>query len=93
MAGRRSTSASEDSNRVVERADGFHWLTLDGRREFGPFETHAAALADMTAAADSAAAPMSTLQEVEREVGIADWIDPQTGEPAEGGCPPHLEPE
>ncbi|MBK6385740.1 MAG: hypothetical protein IPF71_02390 [Rhodoferax sp.] len=34
-----------------------------------------------------------TLPELEREVGIADWIDPETGEPAEGQCPPHLEAE
>lgn len=34
-----------------------------------------------------------TLPELEREIGIADWIDPQTGEPAEGQSPPHLENE
>lgn len=31
-----------------------------------------------------------TLPELEREIGIADWIDPLTGEPAEGQSPPHL---
>lgn len=36
---------------------------------------------------------METLQELEREIGIADWIDPQTGEPAEGQSPPHLDEE
>lgn len=34
-----------------------------------------------------------TLPELEREIGIADWLDPQTGEPAEGQSPPHLESE
>ena len=86
-------SIDDDSSRVVERADGFHWIALDGRQEFGPFETQADALSDMTASDEDAVAPLSALQEVEREIGIADWIDPETGEPAEGGCPPHLEQE
>ena len=34
-----------------------------------------------------------TLPDLEREIGISDWIDPQTGEPAEGQSPPHLEEE
>jgi len=33
------------------------------------------------------------LHEAESDIGIADWIDPQTGEPAEGQSPPHLEEE
>jgi hypothetical protein len=33
---------------------------------------------------------LETLPELEREIGIADWIDPQTGEPAEGQSPPHI---
>ncbi|WP_210547696.1 hypothetical protein [Rhodoferax sp. PAMC 29310] len=32
-----------------------------------------------------------TLPEMEREIGMADWLDPETGEPAEGLSPPHLE--
>ena len=28
-----------------------------------------------------------TLQEAEAEIGIADWIDPETGKPAEGPTP------
>ena len=37
--------------------------------------------------------PVDTLPDLEREIGIADWLDPQTGEPAEGQSPPHLEAE
>jgi hypothetical protein len=37
--------------------------------------------------------PVETLPDLEREIGIADWLDPQTGEPAEGQSPPHLEAE
>jgi hypothetical protein len=32
-----------------------------------------------------------TLPEMEREIGMADWIDLETGEPAEGLSPPHLD--
>jgi hypothetical protein len=81
----------DDPARVVDRPDGFHWIALDGRQEFGPFETRDLALADMAAGGEPAAAPQSMLQEVERDLGIADWIDPETGEPAEGACPPHLD--
>ena len=36
---------------------------------------------------------VETLPELERAIGIADWLDPETGEPAEGQSPPHLEQE
>jgi hypothetical protein len=79
---------------VVHRPDGFHWIAPDGRQEFGPFETLEQALADMVDAADeNAPEPGEALQDAESEIGIADWIDPETGEPAEGPSPPHLEQE
>jgi hypothetical protein len=31
--------------------------------------------------------PGETVQEAESEIGIADWVDPETGEPAEEGVP------
>jgi hypothetical protein len=34
---------------------------------------------------------VETLPELEREIGMADWLDPQTGEPAEGQSPPHIQ--
>ena len=37
--------------------------------------------------------PGESLQEAEAEIGINDWIDSETGEPAEGQSPPHLEEE
>ena len=68
---------------------------LDGvTREFGPFDSYDQALADMQADdEESAAEPGETLQEAELEIGIADWIDPDTGEPAEGQSTPHLQDE
>ena len=77
--------------RVVARPDGFHWLTPDGRQEFGPFESIEAALADLQASDEEGPETAETLAEAEAEIGIADWIDPETGEPAQGGCPPHIE--
>lgn len=42
---------------------------------------------------DAAMAPAAALQEAEGEIGINEWLDPETGEPAEGHSPPHLEEE
>jgi hypothetical protein len=81
----------EDPERIVARPDGFHWVALDGRQEFGPFRSLEAARADMEASDEEGPEPAETLFEAESEIGIADWIDPETGEPAEGSCPPHLE--
>lgn len=44
--------------------------------------------------ADDGELPMfdiEALHEVETEIGIATWLDPETGEPAQGACPPHLD--
>ena len=38
-------------------------------------------------------APAESLEEAESEIGINEWIDPETGEPAEGQSPPHLQDE
>ena len=82
------------SGRIASRPDGFHWLAADGRQEFGPFETFETALADMQATDDDgASAPGESLHEAEGEIGIADWIDPDTGEPAAGQSRPHLDDE
>lgn len=72
-----------DDSRIVARPDGFYWVADEGRQEFGPFDSAAAALADLLAAEETGLEPVETLQEAEEEVGIADWIDPETGEPGE----------
>ena len=43
--------------------------------------------------AADAIAPAESLEEAESELGMNDWIDPETGEPAEGQSPPHLQDE
>lgn len=81
---------------VIKRPGGYYWslADADGKegREFGPYETFGEAQADMEAAADlDAPEPGESLEEAESELGIADWIDPETGEPAEGLSRPHLD--
>ena len=73
------------------RPDGYHWTAPDGKQEFGPFATLELALADMNSANGESLEPGETLQEAEDEIGIADWIDQDTGEPAEGRCHPRLD--
>ena len=72
-----------DSGSVVRHPDGYYWLAEDGRQEFGPYPTVEEALAEMNAAGDEALEPGETLEEAERELGMSEWVDPDTGEPAE----------
>lgn len=76
---------------IVHRPDGFHWLAPDGRQEFGPFTTRAEAIADRDEANDGSPAPGESLEEAEDELGQASWIDPDTGELAEGQSRPRLD--
>ena len=79
------------SGEVVHRPDGFHWIAPDGRQEFGPFTTRAEAIADRDEASDGTPAPGESLEEAEDELGQASWIDPDTGELAEGQSRPRLD--
>lgn len=78
---------------VIDRPDGFYWRSADGTREGGPFETAELARVDLETNDAPDTGPGETLQEAQSEIGVADWIDPQTGEPAEGSSPPHLQEE
>jgi hypothetical protein len=81
-----------DVTRMVERPDGFYWQRKDGAREHGPFPTLLEAAQDMQieAAQDmelvdgEALEPGESVEEAEAEIGMSGWIDPDTGEPAEG---------
>ena len=73
--------------RIVTRPDGYHWLSADGKRETGPFATYEEAEFDLHADEHSDVEPEETLGEAESEIGIADWIDPETGGPAEEARP------
>jgi hypothetical protein len=82
-----------EMGQIVHRPDGYHWQDPEGRQEFGPFATLELALADMQSAGEETSEPGETLQEAEDELGVADWIDPDTGELAEGQSTPHLSDE
>jgi hypothetical protein len=84
-----------DMGSVFTRPDGYYWQEPGGGKEFGPFATLELALADMgvSAADDEDVEPGETLAEAEDELGIADWIDPDTGSLAEGLSTPHLNPD
>ncbi len=86
-------SAAAKAAPIIERPDGFYWLAADGMQEFGPFESPALARADRDSFDEQAQMPGESLEEAERDLGIAEWIDPDTGEPAEGLSAPRLPPE
>ena len=74
--------------RILERPDGFYWGSR-AKELRGPFETRAEAEADLLAggAAHEEFEDKDTLQEAESELGISEWIDPDTGGPAEDNVP------
>lgn len=76
---------------IMMRPDGYYWRAPNGKQEFGPFESLELALADRVTADEEAPEPGETLQEAEDELGISDWIDPETGELAEGQSQPRFE--
>lgn len=76
-----------DERRIVARPDGYYWLTDGGRIEVGPFASSEDAWANMHAGDEDAPEPGETLEEAEAEIGLADWNDPDTGEPAEAYGP------
>ncbi|MGZ5083600.1 MAG: hypothetical protein ACXWBR_10850 [Usitatibacter sp.] len=77
------TPPDYDRTRMIERPDGFYWQAKDGTREYGPFATLLEMAQDMQSFDVDALEPGETREEAQAEIGIADWIDPETGEPAE----------
>lgn len=84
-------SFADDAARIVSRPDGYYWQSPDGQQQFGPFADRLEALADRDRYNEEALSEGETVQEAEQEIGIADWIDLETGAPAEGLSPPHLD--
>ena len=82
------TAPDYDRTRVVERPDGFYWQDRSTDKLYGPFPTLLEAVEDMQASDDEVYGEGESLEEAESEIGMADWIDPETGEPAED-LPPH----
>jgi hypothetical protein len=80
---------ADPKDRVIERPDGFYWESKKKGETYGPFPTLAEAEADMITGGASAADALEAegLQEAESELGINEWIDPDTGGPAEDNVP------
>ena len=85
--------SSDPGERIVMRPDGYYWQAPDGRQEIGPFDSFAEAMADMDSGDAGGWTPGETLAEAESELGVADWIDPDSGALAEGQAPTHIERE
>jgi hypothetical protein len=81
------TPPDYDKARILERPDGFYWQSKTGDEDFGPFATFLEAIQDMQYREDTAIDADESLAQVEANIGIAEWIDPETGEPAEDNVP------
>ena len=88
----KRTSPAEEAlpDRVIERPDGYYWESKATGETHGPFATLAEAEAARLAGGEVEFESPDTLQEAESELGISDWIDPETGGPAEDNIP-HIE--
>ena len=73
-------------SRIIERPDGFFWQEKEGGEEYGPFPTRAEAEADMESDGLAATDP-DAVHDAESELGISEWVDPDSGEPAEDSVP------
>lgn len=85
MRKRLSSNVSEQPRgRVIERPDGFYWQDDADGKIYGPFPTAFAAIDDMqNEDTEGEFEEGESLAEAEAEIGITDWIDPDTGLPAE----------
>jgi len=79
-----------EATRVIERPDGFYWENEASGETYGPFATLEEAIDAMPGGAEGDLEVGETVEEAEAELGISDWIDRDTGLPAEEGVP-HLE--
>ena len=81
---------SEDEQaQVIERPDGFYWQDNLSKKLYGPFPTLLEAERDAQSQIDNDYEEGESLEEAEAEIGISEWIDPETGEPALGVLPRH----
>jgi hypothetical protein len=81
------TQPDYDRTRIIERPDGFYWQSKETGEEFGPFPTLLEAVTDMRTSEETSYEPGESLEEAEAEIGVAEWIDPDTQEPAEESIP------
>lgn len=82
--------AELEGARVIERPDGFWVQPLTGGHEIGPYATLVEAIEDHRVDDAADLEPDDTLAEVEAQLGVSDWIDPDTEALAEDSVP-HIE--
>lgn len=75
----------ERLERIRERPDGYHWIDIEGRQEFGPFETLEDALADMEGAGEDAIEQSELDEAAEQGLDIDSQIDRRDEDEPEGG--------
>ena len=83
---KKTIAAKQDDTvrrRIIDRPNGIYWEDVVSGQEFGPFATLEEARSDMEDLIDAAPEPGESLAEAEDELHISDWVDPDTGEPAE----------
>jgi hypothetical protein len=84
---RANGQSKEAVGHVIERPNGFYVQAPSGE-ESGPYRTLAEAETELLAV--EAAEPdieAGDLQEAESDIGVNEWIDPETGGPAEDSVP------
>ncbi len=81
------TSPEFEHTRIIERPDGFYWQALATGESFGPFATLLEATFDMQTEGEGEGQSLETLEEAEASLDLRDWIDPDTGSPAEQTAP------
>lgn len=82
-----TTASDVARGNIIERPDGFYWEDSSDGKLYGPFPSLLEAEQDMLYEVDSDYEEGESLEEAEAEIGISDWIDPDTGAPAEDASP------
>ena len=90
MARRKKSSGSREYKLapIIQRPDGYYWEPRGGEPR-GPFETREEAEIDRLAGGigEDELEEGESLHEAESEIGMSQWIDPDTGDPAEDNVP------
>ena len=86
---KKSAEAAPPDDRVefIERPNGVYWRAAGSSTEYGPFATLAEAEADAQGREDPTFQATDSVAEAEAEAGISEWIDPDTGAPADESTP------
>lgn len=69
--------------RIIERPDGFYWQDKVTDELCGPFPTLVEAMQDMLDQEDTGYQESESLAEAEADIGVSNWVDPETGDAAE----------